>query len=153
MTEAHLRRLLQKHVVGPHWSVIESPLTRRGLPDLTGCYHGVDIWLELKISTGWQVRKSTSSVTQVVWHEARRAAGGQSFYLIEKDHADAWGYALYLLDSLFARDLLTRPFVELPHVHFIFGHRGNEAVWDDLQRWLFTPDYWPLLRTHHPGQP
>lgn len=65
--------------LGFHESHIESPVTSAGIPDLN-LFHGVDIWLELKVWTplyGVKMRP-----TQRLWHLKRHAAGGLSWVLV-----------------------------------------------------------------------
>ena len=64
-----------------------------GQPDLNGCWHGIEVWVELKIFKGNQLIFRS---TQPEWIRRRIGAGGRVFVLARKDDT------LYLYDGLSA---------------------------------------------------
>lgn len=72
---------------GLHVGRIENAVSS-GLPDVEGCYRGVQFWWELKTGTrpvhassktvGWKIRPA-----QKVWHPKRWKAGGLNFFLFQ----------------------------------------------------------------------
>lgn len=76
--EKHLRRALCEQLTNCHWQPIEAGQVGGGIPDLNGCFQGVEIWLELKIQKG-----NIIGVTprQATWLMRRAEAGGRCFVL------------------------------------------------------------------------
>lgn len=57
---------------------IESSLTGGGIPDANACCNGVDVWMELKWTSGWKPRIRPE---QIGWSERRIRHGGRVFML------------------------------------------------------------------------
>ena len=64
--------------MGIHWTRIESR-AGPGVPDVNGCYAGVEVWLELKLSRGNRVNLSEF---QTNWIERRIKAGGVAWIIV-----------------------------------------------------------------------
>ena len=118
----------------PHLHIqrIESPTTGGGQPDVEACYHGVQIWIELKI-----IRNNRIPLTdrQTHWHTQRANAGGQSFILAWDNARQAlllWqGQHAKLVQSL----SLAKPFlVDFPVDYFLCP-----IDWPQLRHTIFTP--------------
>lgn len=61
-----------------HWTRIESR-AGPGVPDVNGCYKGLEVWLELKLSRGNRVLLSEF---QTNWIDRRIAAGGVAWIIV-----------------------------------------------------------------------
>lgn len=62
------------------WTKIENS-TGSGVPDLNGFYNGRDVWVELKIMSGNQLRFKQS---QIGWITRRRAAGARNIFIVAR---------------------------------------------------------------------
>lgn len=79
LRERDLRRLIVSSLPQVHWQSIETGGTGRGVPDLNGCWLGVEFWIELKhVARG---RKVALSPVQAAWIARRLRAGGRAFIL------------------------------------------------------------------------
>lgn len=76
MKETDLYRLIKRGLPQVHWQRIETGRTGSGIPDLNGCYSGVEAWAELK------VHPSKLSSLQRNWLNARAKAGGNVWVVI-----------------------------------------------------------------------
>jgi hypothetical protein len=81
MSDGELRKLFRKHLPQVHWSSIESGLTEPGVPDLNGCFDGVDFWVENKKTNAWAVRVQPD---QIGWHLRHSKDGGHTFFAIRR---------------------------------------------------------------------
>ena len=70
-----------------HWTPIETALTVSGVPDLEGCWRGVQVWPECKRATNWAMRINEF---QVGWLRRRERAGGRTFVVVRR-HGQARG--------------------------------------------------------------
>lgn len=75
MADDGLREKLRHGLPFVHWQSIESALTGGGIPDLNGCYNGVDAWVECKKTDGWTC--GDVKVFQVSWALQRLRSGGR----------------------------------------------------------------------------
>tara|TARA_R110000803_G_scaffold51850_1_gene106924 strand:+ start:219 stop:623 length:405 start_codon:yes stop_codon:yes gene_type:complete len=83
--EATLWKLFRGHLPrGAHAQRVETGGTGLGIPDINICCGGREIWVELKIVSGKQVRLSPE---QVAWHFRRTNAGGQT-YVVARNKFD-----------------------------------------------------------------
>jgi hypothetical protein len=68
-----------------HWQSIESGATGGGIPDLNGCFAGVEVWIECKRATGKTLtRCSEIRPTQIAWAERRVRHFGRVFLAIRR---------------------------------------------------------------------
>jgi|TARA_R100000455_G_C6164861_1_gene48669 penicillin-binding protein-related factor A (putative recombinase) len=81
--EKNLWLLVRDNLKDFHLQRIETGMTGSGVPDVNGCYAGVEFWLELKdVSTN--SNKIGLRVMQVSWIARRVAHGGKVFVLARK---------------------------------------------------------------------
>jgi len=80
MSEALFRKRIQdfsKHCNYPsHWQSIESSATGQGIPDLNGCYAGIDVWIETKYTEHHRTKNIGLKPMQIAWLYKRAKAGG-----------------------------------------------------------------------------
>jgi len=84
-TDGGLRPIFREHLPGVHWTTIETAFTEPGVPDLNGCYRGVEFWIENKATSGWVVSLRTE---QIGWLLRRTRVGGRAYIAIRR-HCDA----------------------------------------------------------------
>jgi hypothetical protein len=80
--DGNLRRIFRTNIRAVHWVSIESPSTEPGIPDLNGCYNGVEFWVENKLTHGFAV--SNILPEQIGWHLRRVRAGGRTFVAVRR---------------------------------------------------------------------
>lgn len=80
--DGNLKALFRQHLPLVDWQAIESALTGGGIPDMNGCFCGVEFWVENKKTNHWQV--GSMDIDQVTWHERRAAAGGRTFWAVRR---------------------------------------------------------------------
>ena len=82
MTEKSQVWSVFRRYVGPfgHLQRIES--IGQGIPDVNYCLWGVEGWIENKIGQREGARPASLTLDQVLWAEARTAAGGRVFLLV-----------------------------------------------------------------------
>lgn len=105
MTDGNLRPIFRAHLPKVHWQAVETAFTGRGVPDVNGCYRGVEFWVENKLAYGQRVKVDGF---QVAWHERRQRAGGRTFFAVRQTTrtTDAlhifggWSARALLLDGL-----------------------------------------------------
>lgn len=102
MTDAHLRQLFPRHLSQVHFVAVETGGTGRGIPDLNGCFNGIEFWIELKRARYWRI---DISAEQCAWAERRLRAGGRVFVAVRRqsERVDE----LYLYHGAVARQLRT----------------------------------------------
>lgn len=83
MADGNLRALFVKHLPNVDWSCIESPDTACGVPDLNGCYRGMDLWIEMKATATNAVRVRP---VQVAWIHRRVRHGGNVWIAVRYHH-------------------------------------------------------------------
>jgi hypothetical protein len=77
-----LRGLFKDHLLHAQWTAIESPLTKKGIPDSEVCFKGGgQCWVEFKKTTGFAVDVTPF---QIAWHEQRHRMGGKSFIAVRR---------------------------------------------------------------------
>ncbi len=76
-SDGGLRQLERKHLPKIHWVSVETAFTESGIPDMNGCWEGVEFWIENKRTSGWAL--STFKIEQVAWIMRRLRAGGRVF--------------------------------------------------------------------------
>src|SRR5262245_47126717 len=79
--DADLRSIFRRHLPKVHWSSIETGGVEPGVPDLFGCFEGVQFWLELKKTSTFAVAVHES---QVAWHTAHDHFKGRSFFAVRR---------------------------------------------------------------------
>lgn len=82
-----LRRLLRENLPTVHWCTVESGAIAPGTPDVNGCRHGSEFWIECKQTDGWAV---TLRPEQVGWLMRRARAGGRVFVLVRRASSELW---------------------------------------------------------------
>jgi len=82
-TDGGLNGYIQDNMKFVDWQRIETGGTGRGIPDLNGCYRGVEIWIELKQTEAWSVAIRSE---QVGWAEKRMRYGGRVFLATRRHH-------------------------------------------------------------------
>ena len=75
--ESKLFQEIRKALPSVHFQRIETDVGL-GVPDVNGCFNGVDFWLELKVSSGTALGLSKY---QKAWIIRRGLAGGRVFIL------------------------------------------------------------------------
>lgn len=85
MSDGNLRSIFQKHLPDAHWQGVETFSTGQGVPDMNGCLHGVEFWIENKVTSGWAVN---FEMGQVAWAERRVRAGGRVFLAVRRKAAE-----------------------------------------------------------------
>lgn len=78
-----LRSLFNEKLPMVHWVPLESGLTQKGIPDHNGCYVGVEVWIEYKLTSSNKVRIDPF---QVAWHERAMRAGRRTILAVRKKH-------------------------------------------------------------------
>lgn len=76
-----LRDLIRHHLVGWHWTVIETGAVAAGVPDLNGCRDGIEVWVECKATRYWAVAVRPP---QVAWIDRRTRAGGRVWVAVRR---------------------------------------------------------------------
>jgi hypothetical protein len=125
-TDGGLRKLFRKYLPHVHWTTIESRYTQAGIPDLNGCYSGIEIWLECKQTAGWKVNLRPM---QVAWISRRISCGGRCFIAVRRKNKKC--DELWILDGMFAQALRE---TSLP--------KTTKAGWWG-GRWHGGPAKWP----------
>ena len=131
MIDGGLWSEIDRHVVGPHWQRIETGGTGRGIPDLNGCLAGVEVWMELKTTTAWNV---VVRPEQVGWAERRGRSGGRVF-LVTRRRSEAGPKKGSACDELFIhhwrdiRNVVTHGLGYEPLVPLLWCD-GGPAKWD-----------------------
>jgi hypothetical protein len=80
-SDGGLRRLFRKYLPHVHWTTIESRYTESGIPDITGCYNGREIWIECKSTRNWQV---ILRPTQKAWISRHIRCGGVCYIAVRR---------------------------------------------------------------------
>jgi hypothetical protein len=97
----------QAHIPEAHWQRIETATTGAGVADLNGCYHGIEVWIELKLTAEWSVALSPF---QVSWAERRIRYGGRVYIAVRRNHPQTkrtqFADELYLFHGSEARHLM-----------------------------------------------
>ena len=79
--DSGLRNIIRSHTPFVHWTPIESAVTESGIPDLHGCYKGMDAWIETKWTGGWAVEMR---IFQISWLARRARSGGRGFIAVRR---------------------------------------------------------------------
>lgn len=123
-----LRAIFRAKLREVDWCAIEIAGLGRGIPDLNGCYQGIEIWIELKQTAHWAF---TMRPEQIGWIERRVRHGGRVFIAVRKNDE------LWILKSDAARFATLK---NLPDEHKLFYAAGGPARWfadGNLLRLLF----------------
>jgi hypothetical protein len=120
-----LRQLFKKHLPEFHWQAIETFITGSGVPDINGCFNGIEVWIENKFAKGKKRARVTFSPEQVGWIEQRLRHGGRVFIAVR--HTTAQSDTLYLLRGAAARELIIG---EVLGALAIGSWDGGPACWD-----------------------
>jgi len=132
MIDGGLGKLLQEHLRDVHWQRIETGGTGRGTPDINGCWRGIEIWIELKQATHWQVEIQPE---QVAWIERRARAGGRVFVMVRQKRTILW-----LLRPTAARCLIRGTRLDMIPDAIYRGEGGPSAwQWQRLREAMFAP--------------
>jgi hypothetical protein len=127
-----LRGVLVRGIVGPHWQPIELGLRAAGVPDLSGCWDGTEVWIECKSARHWEVSLRPG---QIGWILRRTRAGGRCVVAVRRRVADAdelWIFAGERVRELRLQGLRER-------VGLLGYWRGGPAewAWPHVRRALF----------------
>ena len=108
--ESKLYEELRKALPNVHFQRIETNVGV-GVPDVNGCYNGIDFWLELKVSSGTRINLSKY---QKSWIIRRGRAGGRVF-ILQKALLER-ALKLYQWTSAMVREPSTPvPFAKFPY--------------------------------------
>ena len=99
MKESAFWQLVKKNLPNTHLQRIETGGTGRGIPDLNGCYKGVEFWVELMVVIAGI--KIWLRPEQIGWLVKRSMHGGRSFVLVRTPDAQ-----IYLYPGKDAREVL-----------------------------------------------
>lgn len=113
-------------------------LTTDGMPDVQGCFDGMEVWMELKVSQ--LPAKSTTPVlsragnhklldTQIVWFARQRRAGGIAFIVV------LVARELYLINGVLYADVINSWTLQ--------DFRDNAVAW---YKCPMTQEQWELMR-------
>lgn len=81
MTERdHVYKPMRDALPQAMWTRLEN-LVGQGMPDVHGCYQGVDVWIENKLVKGHRI---IFQPTQPAWMMKRMAHGGRVYVLARK---------------------------------------------------------------------
>lgn len=121
MSDGQLRQIFAKHLPTVHWVAIESPSTSRGIPDLNGCFNGVEVWIEMKVTNG---NKVSIRKEQIAWMERRARARGRIFVAVRQRDR------LWLLSHRAPRLLFDgKKLSNLPNDVVLWSAVGGPASW------------------------
>lgn len=122
---------------------VENSGIGRGVPDLNGCYTGVEVWLELKATPGWAV---AIEPWQAAWAERRSRAGGRVFFAVRR-HCPAGprraaADELYLFGAHQARALRQFGLKTVKPLGYWPGPQPAAWIWAEIEIILLAvPDY------------
>ena len=119
--DAGLRQIFRKHLPLFDWQAIETGSVGGGVPDLNGCFNGVDVWIEMKKATHW---RATIRPEQVGWAERRLDHGGRVFAAVRQV---IQGGGLFLYHGSKLRDLCRERIDMVPALGW---WEGGPAAWD-----------------------
>ncbi len=133
MTEADDRRLIQRKMPDAHWTPIESRLTGRGIADLNGCLHGVEVWIEVKRLEGKRKLRFRFPLkpSQANWLNKRWQAGGRVFIMAR--HINSPRIGLWTAKN--AWDLARHGPEQVQPAWWFFTEESK--VWEDIQKTIF----------------
>lgn len=140
MKEAALWQSLKAGIPEPHWSRVEN-VAGTGIPDVNGCLRGREIWLELKMFSGNQLRVRNS---QLVWMRKRIEAGG-SVALLARKADSLWVIDGPVLIALASDPSIARPadeksvILKLP-VNGPYSVFHKPFKWESIRSLLFGED-------------
>jgi hypothetical protein len=128
MIDGGLSQHFQRNLPKWDWQRVENSAVGRGVPDLNGCFAGVEVWIENKQTEGWKVELRPE---QYAWAARRTRVGGRVFTAVRRlckagprrPAADE----LYLFGALQGQDLITG---NLKTVTPIGLWVGRPADWD-----------------------
>ncbi len=83
MIDGGLRQLFRRYLPEPDYATIETGLVSLGVPDLNACLNGAEVWIEMKVCSGWSV---TIRPEQSAWAERRIRHGGRVFLAVRRKH-------------------------------------------------------------------
>jgi hypothetical protein len=78
-----LRPLFRKHLPMVDWQPVETGVISSGVPDVNGCYRGVEWWMECKATAAFGVRFQPH---QPAWIHRRYRAGGRVWVAVRRQH-------------------------------------------------------------------
>jgi hypothetical protein len=76
-----LRGLFRQYLPEFHWTTIETGSVEGGVPDMNGCFNGIELWCEMKLATGYAVEIRPQ---QVGWMLRRVRCGGRVFIAVRQ---------------------------------------------------------------------
>lgn len=82
LIDGGLRKLFRHHLPEVHWLTVETAGTESGVPDLNGCFAGVEFWIECKLTAGMAVALRPH---QIGWLLRRSRAGGRIFVAVRRN--------------------------------------------------------------------
>lgn len=104
--DAGLRTIFRNYLPLFDWQAIETGSVGGGVPDLNGCYCGVEVWIEMKKAKHW---RATIRPEQVGWAERRLDHGGRVFAAVRKSRDSLFLYHGSRLRDLCSERLDTVP--------------------------------------------
>lgn len=127
MIDGGLGQHFQKNLPRWDWLRVENSAVGRGVPDLNGCFNGIEVWIENKTTEGWKVDLRPE---QSAWAARRARAGGRVFFAVRR-HCKA-GSRRVAADEL----------------HLFGSHQGEDLILGNLKtvvpigRWVGRPADW-----------
>ena len=127
MIDGGLGGHFQKYLPRWDWQRVENSAVGRGVPDMNGCFSGVEVWIENKTTDGWAVDLRPE---QYAWAARRIRAGGRVFTAVRR-HCKAGvrrpaADELYLFSGLQGQDIIL----------------GNLKTVKPLGMWVGRPVSW-----------
>jgi Holliday junction resolvase len=116
--DGELRAVFRHHLPRVGWTTIETAAVEPGVPDLNGCFDGVEFWVEMKQTEGWTVEVKAA---QVAWHKLRQSKGGRTFFAVRRKRTD-----LYLIHGRHADVLKTEGLKTCPA---LLHYGGGPSEW------------------------
>jgi len=128
MIDGGLSQHIQRYLPHWDWQRVESSAIASGVPDLNGCYNGVEVWVELKQTGAWALDIRPA---QIAWAEKRVRHGGRVFMAVRR-HCFAGPRReavdeLHLFSGHQVRDLSA---VGLERAHKLGIWEGRPADWN-----------------------
>jgi hypothetical protein len=125
--EAKFRKFLIRNMPG-HWSMVESPITSAGIPDLDFCINGIEGHVELKYAS--EKKSPELRTSQRLWFRRRLAEGGTPVIFIEYKLKDGMVYALFCAKGL--KKILGQ---QNKAITYVWLMKHADFIWKDEPHW------------------
>lgn len=140
MIDGALSTHIQTYLPHWHWMRVENSGIGRGVPDMNGCYRSVEVWLELKFTSGWAV---AIEPWQAAWAERRSRAGGRVFFIVRR-HCSigprrAAADELYIYGAHQARELRMLGLKHVSPIHYSPGPQPSRWDWAKIGEIFLAP--------------